>query len=159
MSASLKMIDFQKAQHAINKALSNLVEDRYVTVGIHESAERPQGANMTMAELGALQNFGSEDGKIPAREWLVPGVESGNEVYIDAIAEGIRDGSTPEQILDVVGNEAVGHVQQFIRDLKEPKNADSTIRAKGSDNPLIEFGNMSRSVTFAQAKIKPQEGL
>lgn len=159
MSASFKMIDFQKAQHAINKALSNLVEDRYVTVGIHESADRPVGANMTMAELGAVQNFGTEDGHIPARPWLIPGVESGSKEYIETIAEGIDAGLPPEKILDQVGNIAAGYVQQFITDLKEPKNADSTIKKKGFDNPLIHHGNMRASVTFAQAKVKPQEGL
>lgn len=60
MSINLKMIDFQKAQDEISKALGAMTTGKFVTVGIHESAEQPEGAGITMAQLGATQHFGAD---------------------------------------------------------------------------------------------------
>lgn len=159
MTLSLKLIDFQKAQAEINKALGQLVTNNFVTVGIHESAPEVEGGAMTMAALGALQHFGSEDGKIPARRWLDVGVETGNQEYIETLAEGIKANVPPTKVLKQVGELAVGYAQTYIDDLKTPRNADSTIARKGVDNPLVDSGAMKQSVTSVITAKKPEEGL
>lgn len=159
MSINLKMIDFQKAQDEISKALGGLVTKKFVTVGIHETADQPEGADITMATLGAIQNFGTEDGNIPAREWLIPGVRSGDKEYIETIGEGIANQDDPDKTLEQVGLLAVGYTQQYITDLQDPPNAPSTIRQKGSSNPLIDTGQMRQSVTHLVQNNKPEEGL
>lgn len=49
--------------------------------------------------------------------------------------------------LELVGEGVVGDVQQGINELWSPPLAPSTVAAKGFDKPLIEHGDMLRSVT------------
>ena len=96
---------------------------------------------------------------IPARPWLEPGVASATEEILLNIQDGMEAGQSMDQILEVVGVTAVGKVKVYMTDLKTPPNAASTIRKKGSSNPLIDTGAMRQSVTH-QVSIGPaSEGL
>lgn len=154
---SIKLIDFQLAQAEIQRELAKLRGNKYVTVGIHEDAGNTEDGEMTQAQNGALQNFGND--KIPARPWLIPGVESATSDVIDTIASGIENGLSTEQIMEQVGAIAVGATQQYITDLRDPPNAPYTIEKKGSDNPLIDTGSMRSSVTYKVTSTKPDEGI
>lgn len=97
--------------------------------------------------------------EIPARPWLAPGVASASQEIIATIADGIEAGQTPDDTLEAVGLVAVGAVKQYMTELKTPPNAASTIRKKGSSNPLIDTGAMRASVTHAVTAEKVEEGL
>ena len=97
---------------------------------------------------------------IPARPWLVPGVESGRKEQIEAFVETfVKTGGNSEAALEAAAATAVGNVQQYMTDLKTPPNAPSTIAKKGSSNPLIDSGMLRGSVTHSVSPIKPSEGL
>lgn len=96
---------------------------------------------------------------IPARPWLVPGVQSGTVDYLRVIEKGVKKGDNLDMVLERVGIVAVGNVQQYMTDLKTPPNAPSTIAKKGSSNPLIDSGAMRASVTYSVSPTKPSEGL
>lgn len=96
---------------------------------------------------------------IPARPWLAPGVAAGNDQYIKIIERELADGGTPESALMKVGVVAVGKVQKYMTDLKTPPNAPSTIRKKGSSNPLIDSGQLRSSVTFKVSSETVTEGI
>lgn len=154
---SVKLIDFQLAQAEIQRELAKLRGNKYATVGIHEDAGNTEDGAMTQAQNGALQNFGND--KIPARPWLIPGVESATPDVIDTIASGIEKGLPTDQIMEQVGAIAAGATQQYMTDLREPPNAKSTIVKKGSDNPLIDSGSLRASVTYKVTSTKPDEGI
>jgi len=97
--------------------------------------------------------------KIPARPWLNPGVASGNVEYLAIIEKTIADKGTIEQALNKVGVVAVGKVQKYMTDLRTPPNAASTIKKKGSSNPLIDSGALRQSVTYKIESGTPTEGL
>lgn len=97
--------------------------------------------------------------KIPARPWLNPGVASGNAEYLTIIEKTLSDGGTMTQALNKVGVVAVGKVQKYMTDLRTPPNAPSTIKKKGSSNPLIDSGALRQSVTYKIISGKPNEGL
>lgn len=135
----------------IKRELANLIDeivtDEVVTVGIHESeSARDDPGSLTNAQLGAIHEFGTPT--IPARPWLVPGVESGNKEYIETVKHEMEAGRQPEDILPVLGVIAVSSVQQYMTALRSPPNAQSTINKKGSSNPLIDTGELKSSVTF-----------
>jgi len=44
---------------------------------------------------------------------------------------------------------AQGIVQEYMTNLKSPANAPSTIKRKGSANPLIDTGQQRQSVTYS----------
>lgn len=96
---------------------------------------------------------------IPARRWLDTGAESGTREYLDTVREGVAEGLDAKRIMTRVGLEAEGAIKQYITDLDSPPNAASTVRKKGSSNPLIDTGNMRDSVTSAVVRKKPKEGL
>lgn len=96
---------------------------------------------------------------IPARPWLEPGVEAATPEIIATVADGLEDGLLPDDLLEAVGAVAVGEVKQYMTDLKTPPNAASTVRKKGSNNPLIDQGHLRASVTHSVTAEKPEEGL
>lgn len=96
---------------------------------------------------------------IPARPWLTPGVQSGNEEYLQIIAAAIEAGDPLKTALERVGVVAASKVQLFMTQLKSPPNAPSTIKKKGSSNPLIDSGALRQSVTFKVTSTEPTEGI
>ncbi|WP_368648977.1 hypothetical protein ABRY95_13820 [Castellaniella ginsengisoli] len=97
--------------------------------------------------------------KIPARPWLDTGAAAGAQEYVDTIRDGIEEGLDSKRIMARVGLEAEGAIKDYITNLDTPPNAASTIRKKGSSNPLIDTGNMRDSVTSTVVRKKPKEGL
>ena len=96
---------------------------------------------------------------IPARPWLDVGVATGTEEYIKVIEQGIQNGQNPGDLLNVLGVLAAGRAQLYMTNLRSPPNAASTIRRKGSSNPLIDSGALRQSVTFKVTTGIPTEGL
>lgn len=108
------------------------------------------------AEMGVT---GAHVITIPPRPWLDTGVASVTPEIVDTIADSIADGEPMEQILNRIGVVAVAGVQNYMDELKSPPNAPSTIAKKGSNNPLIDTGELKQSVTYAITSKKPTEGL
>lgn len=96
-------------------------------------------------------HYGTTRG-IPARPFLLNAVRKNRRKYLDALktsgAKILRGETTLEQTLSKLGILAQGDVKQAITDLRTPPNAPSTIRAKGSSNPLIDTGEMRSKVTW-----------
>ncbi|MFL1549757.1 hypothetical protein ACI77I_11725 [Pseudomonas sp. D47] len=107
-------------------------------------------------ELGVTQ---AHTVTIPARPWLEPGVASATPEVLLTIQDGMEAGKSMDQILDAVGVVAAAEVQIYMRDLKTPPNAASTIRKKGSANPLIDAGALVKSVTYKVSIGPASEGL
>lgn len=166
MATNIKLIDFQLAQQELARELKKFQGDKFVTVGIHSDAGQHPDAGISNAQLGALLNYGNETNTlhgnpapIPPRPWLVPGVQSATQDIIDASADAIANGLTPDQTLNQIGAFAAGATQQYMTDLREPPNSPYTIEQKGSSNPLIDTGALRASVTWKVTSEKPEEGL
>lgn len=154
---SIRLKGLQAVEEALKKELAKLSTSKYALVGIHEAAGMAEGNQLTQAAVGAYNHFGTDN--IPARPWLDVGVAQGIQDYLEIIQEGIQKGLSTDQIMNQIGIESSGHVQQYITDLKTPENAKSTIRRKKSDNPLIEDGHMRAAVTYTVTSKKPGFGL
>ncbi len=148
-----------EAIEAINKAINDFITDEFVTVGIHEEAGTHDETGINNAQLGAIQEFGTDNGRIPPRPWLVPGVNSGNEEYLKIITDAAEKQQPLSGALEQVGVVAASKVQIYMTELKTPPNAPSTIKKKGSSNPLIDTGELRSSVTYKVTNTKPTEGL
>lgn len=96
---------------------------------------------------------------IPARPWLTPGVQSGNDEYLQIITAAVEAGKPLKRALEQVGVVAASKVQVYMTQLKEPANAASTIKKKGSANPLIDSGALRQSVTYKVVSSEPTEGI
>lgn len=96
-------------------------------------------------------HYGTSRG-IPARPFLLNAIRSNRTKYLNAMKAGgaqiLMGGASLTTILSRLGIVAQGDIQQEIVNLREPPNAPSTIRQKGSSNPLIDTGVMHQAVTW-----------
>jgi len=106
----------------------------------------------SFAVVGAVNEFGSADGRIPARPHLIPGVVDHQDEYNMLLAEGLKEVAqgnlTNRQVLEQLGELARANVQQKIVEVRSPPNAASTVDRKGSSNPLIDTGAYRQSINY-----------
>lgn len=145
------IIGRQQIEQAMKDLAKRLEREQRVLVGVPEGSGSYEDG-LTIATVAAVNNFGSADGRIPARPFLQPPIEDGApmyrrlaEVMLPRVLSGEMEMRT---LLEQMGNLAEGHVKQYITDLRTPPNAQSTIDKKGSDNPLIDTGFLRQSIRY-----------
>lgn len=126
-----------------------------------EAEDYPDG--VTVAEIAASNEFGTKnsDGtqRIPERPFMRQSVDNnkgtiatmGSE-QLKAVVMGKADA---EKALSVIGALQVGLIQHEIRAGGFTPNAPSTIKRKGSSQPLIDEGRMRQSVHYV---VKERKG-
>jgi hypothetical protein len=117
------------------------------------------GKAVLLAVIGFIHEYGAPEKGIPARPWLRPGIRSGKPDYVKLnrrnLIRILQGTMTKEAALRQLGVMAVGKVQQYLRHSENFKPLKAaTIRAKGSDKPLIDTGQMMQSVTYELKKGK-----
>ncbi len=98
-----------------------------------------------LLKVAMWNEYGTENA--PARPWLGPGSEIAWENVSRLAAEYGKTGGDFKAFLEAAGQEAANIVKDYVVDLDTPANAPSTIKKKGSDNPLIDTGQMVNSIT------------
>jgi len=89
---------------------------------------------------------------IPARDYQGIAFKKNKEKYKKIIIKAIRNGINPKTVFSVVGMKAAADQKLAIRDIT-PRNAPATIAKKGKDSPLIDTGNLYKSITSKVVKI------
>lgn len=124
-------------------------------VGAEAQAKHPE-SDLTLAEVAAINEYGSDDGHVPER----PAHRNCAEDNRDEIAKNtqgaitaVLSGATANAVMDRLGVWYTGKVKQAIRDFSTPANAPATIKQKKSDNPLIDTGRTRNSVTHVVRKL------
>jgi hypothetical protein len=149
---TISMVGTQQVEQALKELAKRLEGQTRVLVGVPEGAGSYEDG-LTIATIAAVNNFGSADGRIPAREFLQPAINEGApqyqrlaELMIPKVLSGEMAMIT---LLEQMGNLAEGHVKQKITDGPFVENAASTIAAKGSDKPLQgKTGNLRQSIRY-----------
>ncbi len=149
------------------KALRELVQQQ-VLVGIPAEQAPREGEGINNAELGYIHEFGAPEANIPARPFLVPGVESAKDEIAKrykAGAKAVLEGrTTAEQVHHGVGIVAVNAVKEKITDgpfapLKPATVAARKRKHKGrtDDNPtpLVDTGQLKASINYV---VRPGKG-
>ncbi|MCJ2087512.1 hypothetical protein MKK88_16205 [Methylobacterium sp. E-005] len=113
----------------------------------------------TNAMLAYLNEYGAPDQNIPARPFLVPGIESITKQAAERLKQGAvaafsGDLSAPVKALNQVGLIGVAAVQERMTDgTFAPLNARTLAarRARGrtGERPLIDSAQMRRAVTYS----------
>lgn len=144
--ASSDIVDhgFKKLEKQLNKLRKMNVKAGILSdAGSHESGK-------TLAEIAAYNEFGTD--RIPERpahrdtfEKTRPKFKTNLAKSVDMVIEGK---ATPEQVLNRIGAWYVGQLKKGVIAWDDPPNAPSTIRQKGSDNPLIDTGRTVNSINY-----------
>lgn len=149
-----KTIDFGPIEQAVGRLTRAVV---YVGIPA-EGAARPvkegeKRGPISNAALGYIHETGLPEKNIPARPFLVPGVENAKPKIVEqmkAAAKAGLNGNTADMdnALNAVGLIAQIAVQAKITSGPFAPNTPATIKRKGSDRPLIDTGIMRRAVTY-----------
>lgn len=140
----VNLINLQRFENALKK--------KYVAkVGILKSNSRDDGFGN--AELGAVHEFGSYSKNIPARSFLrVPLMNNGKKI-IKSVEEKATEAfvnGDPKKAYRLLGIAGEGIVQNAFETSGNGNWAPlkkSTIARKGSSMPLIDSGQLRRSIS------------
>jgi len=135
---------FKKLEKQLKKMAKMSVKTGILSdAGSHESGK-------TIAEIAAYNEFGTDT--IPERpahrdtfEKSRPKLKANLAKSVDLVIEGK---ATPDQVLNRIGVWYVGQLKKGVIAFDAPPNAPSTIRQKGSDNPLIDTGRTVNSINY-----------
>jgi phage gpG-like protein len=143
-------------------SMSELVK-KDVLVGIPDSApERRDETPLSNAQIGYIQEFGSPAANIPARPFLIPGVENAQPEVLESLRAGTRaalDGNVGqvERSMVSAGIKAQNAVRAKIQDGPFAPLAPRTLaarrkRGRTGDKPLLDTGQLRNSVTYVLRK-------
>ena len=118
-----------------------------VDVGFFASAKYDDGT--PVAAVAAWNEYGTSNG-IPERPFFRNALRTSKELLLDIMVDNIdpRTLTLDRVTAGKLGAALVGEIQRSITTLRQPPNAPSTQKAKGSSNPLIDTGFMRQSVTW-----------
>lgn len=122
-----------------------------VVVGFQEDQAYDDGTSL--AEVAAHNEFGSSD--TPARPFMKQSFEKHEkelQAACNSVNAALSKGDTAQHALNTIGVVAKGIVQDEIVNGGFAPNAPSTVRKKGSEQPLIDTGHMRQSVNFVVRK-------
>lgn len=153
MSARVTITD-----RGLTKLRGDLEELRRLSIragiqGDDASARHPSG-DLTVGEVAALQEYGSDDGRIPARPFLRHTSESSaakmREALRSAVSDVIDGRAEPADAFAKVGEELRLEIVKTIDRASEWAQplAASTVKRKGHDRPLRDTDEMRDSVSF-----------
>lgn len=147
---------------SIIKAINEL-GSKDVLIGIPEgNTDRKTGDPATNALIGYVQEFGSPANNIPARPFLIPGVQDIQKPASDRLKVAAQralsgDLSTAEKQLHAAGLMGQNSARAKINSNIQPKLSERTLaarRARGvtRENTLIDTGQLRNSLTYVIRK-------
>lgn len=133
------------ALHAKLAEIAERMGGGAVKVGFMEGATYPDGT--PVPAVAFWSEYGN--GKSPPRPFFRRMIAKESPTWADKMARmAMASGNDGKRVLALMGEDIGAALQQSITELTDPPLAQSTIDAKGFDKPLIETGNMVRSITY-----------
>ena len=132
-----------KIKKVLFQLAANLNKAHAVDVGFLPNAVYPDGTNV--AQVAAYNEFGTE--KIPSRPFFRTTIAEKSPEWGPALGKlVVSNGYDASKALDALGQGVAGQIRQGIIDMNTPPNAPSTLRQKKGTKPLVDTGQMLRSV-------------
>lgn len=141
----LKIQGFQETKEQLVKELSKFSGIGTATVGVHkQNSVRPDG--LSNAQVAMENHYGTD--AIPARPFLDVGVEAVIPQMNSTFEREMKKSGNAEQALVNMAGVALDGVVDRIDNTYTPPNSPETIKRKGSSHPLIDTGEMRRSISW-----------
>lgn len=149
----MKVKDESRVEELL-EALETL-STHYIQVGILGDGEKYSESGITVLGVATVHEFGTSTA--PERSFLRAGFDDNKRDFerkAESLVDRVVNLDMPAMtMLDALGEYMVGVVQEYLTDLSEPPLSDATIKAKGSDNPLIDTGRLRQSITYEIKKV------
>lgn len=137
----------------LDKLVESLGKPAYVDVGILGESNETEEGGITTAGIGAVHLFGSDDGRIPERNWLTMPIELGQIEIEKAVEEKLKpllEAGDIKGIMELIGIAAEAQIQEAFETGgfgQWPDITEETKARKKSDAILIDDGTLRKSVT------------
>lgn len=149
---------------SIEKFLNNVanqLDSRQVKVGFIDGATYPDGTPVAM--VASTNEYGRPENNQPPRPFFRNAVSEHEEEWRDTVARGVRAGLPVDQVLEVVGAQIQGDVQESIATLIDPPLSPATLhirrnrkeRRTDSTKPLVDSKVMIGDVNYEVGDIEP----
>lgn len=134
------------------------IKELDVLVGVPQEKSSRDGT-VSNAELAFIHSKGSPLRGIPARPIIEPAIEDSKEQIAELIkksAQKALDGDKEGAIesLEKAGMQGQNIVRAWFTNPRNnwPENSERTIKLKGSSRPLIDSGELRKSITYVVRK-------
>ena len=143
------------------KNLQKQIKNAKVKVGVPKSAnttKEGQDTSITLAEVAAINEFGSPGLNIPERSFIRETIQEETQNLKKLAAKQAKKIFA----LEVTTEQGIGVIGEFVKSKIIKKftannweaNAPSTVKAKGSGTPLIDTGQLRQSIQWELIKNK-----
>lgn len=120
----------------------------FVKVGIQSDAGNYPEGGPSVADVATFNEFGTS--RIPERSFIRSTMDKQRPALLvmnrKLFFEMSAGRMSTRRALNILGLKITSEIKKTITRLKTPPNAPSTIRRKGSSNPLIDTGQMRQSI-------------
>ena len=143
----------------LEKLIENLEGDYYVDIGILGESNQSTEGGYTLAGIGAVHEFGTDRAGrgnktvIPERSFIRMPLETGQQDIEKAVSPKLQKligKGDIRGIFKLIGIAGEARIQEAFETAGfgtwDP-NADSTIKRKKSDSPLIDQGDLRAAIT------------
>ena len=140
---SVKEIKYPKA----DKLLNELLKNSRVDAGYFEGMVDSEG--FALPDIAFVNETGAA--RIPSRPFMTRAIETAEkQIVAFAYAEMKKDNYTAERFYKRLGQFLVAKIKEQIKTSKSwaTPNAEATIKAKGSSQPLVDDGTLLKSADF-----------
>jgi hypothetical protein len=149
-----KLKDIDHGWEHIQKIVKKM-DNAHVRIGVLSTAGNypidENGKTASLPQVAFWNEFGTKTG-IPERPFIRATADEKRDnykVYLQKkIIDVFKGTASFKSTLEKTGMLAQGHVRKKIKTLETPPNAPSTIKKKGSSNPLIDEGFLLRSIDY-----------
>lgn len=149
---------------AIDIFLSNVasqLNSKQVKVGFI-SGRNYVDSGVSVAMVAAINEYGNPANNQPPRPFFRNAIAGHSEEWADAVARAIRSGTPTDTLLELVGAQIWGDVNQSITTLIEPALSPVTIalrrvRGNKSTKPLVDTKTMLGDLSYEVGEIEPSE--
>lgn len=136
-----------KLEAALAELAEKVSRPGTLKVGFFENATYPDGTSVAM--VAAINEYGAPSRGQPPRPFFRNMIAEKSPTWPDAIANLLKTNNyDATKTLELVGEGIKGQLVQSINELVSPPLAESTIRRKGFDKPLIDTSVMINSVGY-----------
>lgn len=139
------------------KSVIKNLESGYVTVGIHRKEGKHDDADLSVANIAAIHEYGLNN--MHERSFMRSTLFAQRKTIQSIIrkdAKKMLGNGKFNKNIQKLGLMLEGKIKNKIVSIRSPGNSDATkARKKGVDNPLIDTGQMLQSVHSIYHKRKP----
>lgn len=130
------------------------IDGTTIDSGLFEGEIHPE-SELTIAEIGAVNEFGTRDGRVPERSWLRRSVRENQSAW-DAALDRVRDkvlaGENLFPLLMAFGERVASDIRGTIDKVLSPPKAESTLRSEGGPLRRTKTGRVKKGAREFQAR-------